>query len=64
MFKRALDVTYSSIKNNFVLLPETYLRLINNYVSSLYFKCKKKSITKTIDNRQIFSAKLCPSAKL
>ena len=41
MFKRALDITYSPVKNNFVLLPEVYLRLINTYVSC-YTKNRKK----------------------
>uniref|UniRef100_A0A336LXY7 Peroxisomal ATPase PEX1 n=1 Tax=Culicoides sonorensis TaxID=179676 RepID=A0A336LXY7_CULSO len=44
MFKRALNVKYSPIKNNFVLLPDVYLRLVNSSPNSaLVLNAKSKS---------------------
>lgn len=37
MFKRVLTVVHSPVKNNFVLLPDVYLRLINTTVRNDFF---------------------------
>lgn len=37
MFKRVLTVVHSPVKNNFVLLPDVYLRLINTTVRNYFF---------------------------
>lgn len=41
MFKRTFKVVYRPVKNNFILLPENYFKVVSTYVS---FVKRKKQI--------------------
>lgn len=66
MFKRTFKVVYRPVKNNFILLPENYFKVVSTYVSfvkqkiKLEFNLLKEKVTIIIklklyvkDNKQL-----------
>lgn len=37
MFRRTLNVVFRPMKNNYVLLPDSYYRILSTYVSKNFF---------------------------